>query len=497
MKKLLISALIAGLPGVAMADAKGDEIAKLKAQLEALQAQMQQLQQAVNAATAAKAPEADDANAELKQRVAGMEMKVDKLTTDASEGPIAGLSITGYMDPTYVASRLGKSAGFQFVNHSNQYAYTNSTFGDVYLDIKKTVGVGPTAPSAEITILPNRGAGNTLLTSGGGSSSGNNIINTAVITFPLSDTTQLVGGLMNSFGGYEVQQSNQMNTITHGLLYDFSDPGNYVGAGFNWSHDVWATKFMIANEQFHTNPNSATDANGNTHSNSTPTVTGRVDYTMTSNLDIGGSMNIGRQSLYTHTTTNNNGITSADGTYGYQGNSNSAYSGYYFGELDLTLTGTDSVYNAEVDYGRQKQAAWNGGDAVWWGFSLLAHQKWNTETFGRMGATLRYDYLNDSKNGGGGGGIALGSGTNYGGVDGTNGFGISQACFSASSSNGTDCSGATRQALTAALLFYPTDQLTLKMEYRHDWANRDVFLRSDGNYRKSNDVLAAQAVYSF
>ena len=29
MKKLLISALIAGLPGVAMADAKGDEIAKL------------------------------------------------------------------------------------------------------------------------------------------------------------------------------------------------------------------------------------------------------------------------------------------------------------------------------------------------------------------------------------------------------------------------------------------------------------------------------------
>ncbi|MBV8679673.1 MAG: DUF3138 family protein, partial [Aquitalea sp.] len=131
MKKLLISALIAGLPGVAMADAKGDEIAKLKAQLEALQAQMQQLQQAVNAATAAKAPEADDANAELKQRVAGMEMKVDKLTTDASEGPIAGLSITGYMDPTYVASRLGKSAGFQFVNHSNQYAYTNSTFGDV------------------------------------------------------------------------------------------------------------------------------------------------------------------------------------------------------------------------------------------------------------------------------------------------------------------------------------------------------------------------------
>lgn len=491
MKKLLISVLIAGLPGVALADAKADQIAQLKAQLEALQAQMQQLQQAVNAATAAKDADstaADDANAEMKQRVTSMEMKVDKLNTDASEGPIAGLSITGYMDPTYLASRVGKSAGFQFVNHSNQYSYTNSTFGDVYLDIKKTFGVGPLAPSAEVTILPNRGSGNTLMTSGGSSSAGNNIINTAVVTFPLSDTTQLVAGLMNSFGGYEVQQSNQINTITHGLLYDFSDPGSYVGAGFNWSHDVWATKFMIANEQFHTNPNSATDANGNTHSNSTPTVTGRVDYTMTSNLDLGGSMNLGRQSLYAHSTND-----TADGTYGYQGTSNSAYSAYYFGEMDATYTGTDSIYNAEIDYGTQKQAAWNGGDAVWYGFSLLAHQKWTTETFGRMGATLRYDYLNDSKNGGGGGGIALGSG----GVDGTDGFGISQACFNSSSVNGTDCSGATRQAITAALLFYPTDQLTLKMEYRHDWANHDVFLRSDGSYRKSNDIIAAQAVYSF
>lgn len=493
MKKLLISALIAGLPGMAMADAKGDEIAKLKAQLEALQAQMQQLQQAVNAATAAKAPEADDST-ELKQRVAGMEMKVDKLTTDASEGPIAGLSVTGYLDPTYLYNRSGKSAGFQFVNHNSGYAYTNSTFGDVYLDIKKTFGVGPMAPSAEISILPNRGSGNTLLDGGGT----NNIINTAMINFPVSDTTQLVAGLMNSFGGYEVQQSNQMNTITHGLLYDFSDPGSYVGAGFNWAHGAWATKFMIANEQYRTSANSV-DTNNGKSANNTPSVTGRFDYTWSSALDIGGSANVGRQSLVAHTDSSGN----TDKTYGYQGTSSNPYSNYYFAELDATYTMTDGVLNAELDYGRQKQAAWNGGDAVWYGFSLLAHQKWNSDWFGRMGATLRYDYLNDSKNGGGGGGIALSSGTNsvtggnFAGVDTTNGFGISQACFNSSSVNGTDCSGATRQALTAALLFYPTDQLTLKMEIRHDWANRDVFLRNDGNYRKSNDIFAAQAVYSF
>jgi len=491
MKKLLISALIAGLPGVALADAKADQIAQLKAQLEALQAQMQQLQQAVNAATAAKEADsaaADDANAEMKQRVTSMEMKVDKLNGDSSEGPIAGLSVTGYLDPTYLYNRNEKSAGFQFLNHSNQYSYTNSTFGDVYLDIKKTFGVGPLAPSAEITILPNRGSGNTLMQSSASngsstsdsssSSSGGlgNIINTAVITFPLSDTTSLVGGVMSSFGGYEVQQSNQMNTITHGLLYDFSDPGNYLGAGFNWSHDVWSTKFLIANEQYHTDPN-VIDGK----SNNTPTVTGRLDWNMTSNWDIGGSFNVGRQTLPPSGSAN---------TYGYQGTASGPYSNYYFGEMDASYTGTDSVYNAEIDYGTQKQAAWNGGDAVWYGFSLLAHQKWTTESFGRMGATLRYDYLNDSKNGGGGGGIAL-NGT---GLDGVNGFGISQTCQSTGS---MDCSGANRQALTAALLFYPTDQLTLKVELRHDWASQAVFQRADGVYSKSNDVLAAQAIYTF
>ncbi|WP_293764249.1 DUF3138 family protein [uncultured Aquitalea sp.] len=487
MKRLLISALIAGLPGMAMADAKADEIAKLKAQLEALQSQMQQLQKAVDQATAAKTTDtAEDGNAELKQRVAGMEMKVDKLTNDANEGPIAGLSVTGYIDPTYIYNRTGKSAGFQFVNHSGSYGYANSTFGDVYLDIKKTFGVGPMAPSAEISIMPNRGSGNTLLDGGGK----NGIINTAIINYPISDTTQLVAGLMNSFGGYEYQLSTQMNTITHGLLYDFSDPGSYVGAGFNWSHGSWATKFMIANEQYRTTPNSAMDSNGQTRSNNTPTVTGRVDYTLTSNWDVGGSANVGRQALYAHQDANGN----ADGTFGFQGGSSNPYSNYYFGELDATYTGTDSVYNAELDYGRQKNAAWNGGDAVWWGFSLMAHQKWTSETFGRMGATLRYDYLNNSKNGGGGGGIALDAAS---GIDSVNGFGVPNSCLLNSSANGTDCNGVNRQSLTAALLFYPSDQLTLKMEYRHDWANGDVFQRTDGSYRKSNDVFAAQAVYSF
>ena len=503
MKRVLISALIAALPGVALADAKADEIARLKAQMQKLQAQMAELQKAVEAATAEKpAPAAsaaaDDANAELKERVAGMELKVDRLNTAANEGPIAGLSITGYLDPTYIYNRGSNSAGFQFLNHQNTYAYSNSTFGDVYLDIKKTFGVGPTAPSAEISIMPNRGSGNTLLDGG----SGNNIINTAVINFPLSDTWSLNAGLQNSFGGYEVQQSNQMVTLTHGLLYDFSDPGSYVGAGFAWSHDVWAWKFLLANEQYRTHANLANTGTSSAtgapqvKSNNTPTVTARVDYTWSSALDLGWSFNAGRQTLLTSAAQLANGAAPANGCqagnvgYGYQCASSNPYSNYFFTEADASYTLGDIQYNAELDYGQQQNAAWNGGNAQWYGVSLLGHRKWMTDTVGKMGATLRYDYLNDSKNGGGGGGIALGGN----GYDSTNAFGVSPACVA---SGAADCKGANRQALTADLLFFPTDQLTLKLEYRHDWASESVFLRNDGSFRKSNDLLGAQAVYTF
>ena len=57
--------------------------------------------------------------------------------------------------------------------------------------------------------------------------------------------------------------------------------------------------------------------------------------------------------------------------------------------------------------------------------------------------------------------------------------------------------GAVRQDVALDLLFYPTQQITVKVEYRHDWANNKVFLRNDGSYGKSNDLLATQFIYSF
>ncbi|WP_322095334.1 DUF3138 family protein, partial [Paraburkholderia bannensis] len=95
-----------------------------------------------------------------------------------------------------------------------------------------------------------------------------------------------------------------------------------------------------------------------------------------------------------------------------------------------------------------------------------------------------------------GGGVAL----NGNGMDPYNGFGIGADCLANSQANGGlgfECKGAVRQDVALDLLFYPTQQITVKVEYRHDWASQKVFLRNDGSYSKSNDLLGAQFIYSF
>ena len=527
MRKKLICLLVAGsLPGVAMADATSDEIKALQAQLNALQKEVKQLRSEVAAkpkavaAAPAVAPAAAPAVAaapvdisspdygksqatltndqvdSMKQQIANQQLKVDSLVDAQNTGPIAGLSITGYIDPTYVYNRAPGTSSFLFANHESSYNYFNSTFGDLYLDIKKTFGVGPMAPSAEITLMPNRGNGITLLQNEHGTI-GDNILNTAVVTVPVTATTTFVAGLMPSFGGYEVQQSNQMTTLTHNLLYDFSDPGSYVGVGVNYTGDGsnWAWKFMLGNEQYRTYGSvvqTGTNALGDpiTSSNKIPTFTARLDYTWSSALDLGGSFNIGRQTLASGLDSNGNPV------YGVGGAAPSAFGTFFFAEADAAYTLADVQYNAELDYGQQQNAAFNGGQAQWYGISLLAHRKFSVPTVGRMGVTARYDLLADTKNGGGGGGIAL----NSNGMDTADGFGIGASCLANSKANGGlgfECKGAVHQDVALDLLFYPTQQITVKVEYRHDWATQDTFLRNDGSYSKSNDMLATQFIYAF
>jgi hypothetical protein len=526
MKKKLVCLMVAStLPGLAAADTTQDQIKALQAELHALRKEVKQLRaqtpvnsapivpaaslpaQAAAPAVDTSAPDYGKAQAaltnddvtEMKQQIAGQQLKLDTLYDASTTGPIAGLSITGYLDPTYIYNRGLGSSSFLFANHENVYQYFNSSFGDLYLDIKKTFGVGPTAPSAEFSLMPNRGNGITQLMNEHGSQS-SNILNTAFMTVPVSATTTVTAGLMPSFGGYEVQRSDQMLTLTHNLLYDFSDPGSYVGVGMSYMGEgsSWIWKFMLGNEQFRTSGaqlQTGTNALGDpvTTSNRVPSVTARVDYLWSGALDIGGSVNIGRQSLMQGLDASGNAL---PGVYGVGGQATSPFGVYLFGEADLTYTTSDSQYNAEFDYGQQQRAAYNGGQAQWYGLSLLANRKFRLPVLGRVGVTGRYDVLVNSKNGGGASSIVL----NGNGMDPYNGMGIGSSCLATSKANGGygfDCKGAIRQDVALDLLFYPTQQVTVKVEYRHDWSTQDNFLHSDGSYSKSNDLLGAQLIYAF
>ena len=103
----------------------------------------------------------------------------------------------------------------------------------------------------------------------------------------------------------------------------------------------------------------------------------------------------------------------------------------------------------------------------------------------------RFDYINNSKNGGG----LL----QYSVADGRNGIGPdgNLACSPANIVDGCD-KGANRYALAVGVNYLLTTNTTIKAEYRLDRANLPVFLDSkDGSYGKSNQLFGASVIVAF
>ncbi len=480
MKQIFIpAALCVAVQGAAFGattpSTQSRQMQELRSEVGALRAEVAALRRALPAAQLRA----------MRRKVTRMSLTVGQLEQAATQGPVAGLSVTGYLDPTYVYNRDQHSAGFQFVNHDpGVYNYYNSSFGDVYLDIKKTFGVGDTAPSAEIVIEPNRGAGSSTQSESG--ALGNNIFNQAQINVPINLYTTAFGGLLQSLAGYEPQPSNMMLTLTHNLLFDFSEPAGMIGIGLKGSNSTYTHfwQVIVGNEQLRTAASTVTASGATVQANRVPTVSARFDDAVSSALDIGVSGALGRSTLFSP------GCTTG---FGYQCANPSAYGTYRYVETDLTYTADKTQYNAQADFGELGGGAWNGGTARWYGVSVLGHREWNTAAVGHMGATLRADYLNDTANGGGGAGIIYGAGSS----DPLNGFGVDPTCMAASGNGGLGCRGTARYALTGDLLFYPTRQVTVKMEYRHDGATNPVFATGPGTSSRSNDLLAAELLYSF
>ena len=170
------------------------------------------------------------------------------------------LKISGYMDPTFIYNKKQNRAGFQFLNAvgDDGYNYDNSYFGAAVLDFTKETDSGT---RWRLTLAPNRGVGAVF--------DGNSPIHEASVSVPLTDLqTRFIAGQIPDWSGYEYLQPTLNKLITHNLLFDFTLPTAYTGAGMEITSGKWIVKGLLANL------NTSKKSSGN----KAPVFTYRVDY---------------------------------------------------------------------------------------------------------------------------------------------------------------------------------------------------------------------------
>lgn len=122
-----------------------------------------------------------------------------------------------------------------------------------------------------------------------------------------------------------------------------------------------------------------------------------------------------------------------------------------------TINATDELsFVINGDYGTQKKGTTTGATAKWWGMAGYVDYRLTDQ----WRLALRAEYFND-KNG-------FRSGTTQKWKEGT-----------------------------VTLAYAPTEHVELRGEYRRDWSDKQIFLKSDGLTKKSQDTGALEAIYKF
>ncbi len=372
---------------------------------------------------------------------------------------IKGLTITGYMDPTFIYNKRQDKAGFQFLNAvgDDGYNYDNSYFGAAVIDFTKETESGT---RWKLTLAPNRGVGAVF--------DGQSIVHEATVSIPLTDLqTRLIAGQMPDWSGYEYLQPTLNKLITHNLLFDFTLPTAYTGVGLDYTQGKWWLRGMVANM------NSSRKSPGN----KAPVLAYRVDYSRGEFQGFGFAGVHGKAANFRADDGVGNPVTGLP--YDLKDTRVDLF------EFDAYFIRGDWTVQGQVSVGQQKNAAITAdpisGDlrtAKWWGLSTLAAYKWTP----RLETTARLDYIDNKKNGGG----LLG----YNFADDRNGIGPDSA--------GDPEVGAKRTALTIGASYLFNINTTFKAEYRLDRANLPVFIDvKDGSYSKSNHLFGASVLVSF
>lgn len=457
---LAAALVLAGLTSLPVAAQSNADILK---ELQALKAKVAELEGKLNEAKPAGAQwgMTPDQARELSR----VGVKTEALEDAMEAQGLKMFKISGFMDPTYLVNQRQHRAGFQFLNPvaSDGYNYDNSYFGGAFLDLTKEMEGGT---RWRLTLVPNRGTGSVI---GDGS-----IVQEASVSIPLGDLqTRFIAGQMPDWSGYEYQQATLNKLITHNLLYDFTLPTLYTGAGMEYTRGKWIVKWML------NNMNTSKRAAGE----SAPALAYRVDYSK-------GEFNgFGFAGVHGKAPNFSGNILDADGNSVAQTDSRIDLfeADAYFIRGDLTVQG-------QLSYGRQRKAsitpAEDGSlrDATWYGASALLAYKF----IPRWEMIGRFDYLRNSKNGGG----LLG----YTASDSRNGIGPGMVRdtdtgeWAVADAN----KGSNRTALSLGLSYLYNLNTTFKAEYRMDRANQAVFLDvRSGEYRKSNNVFGTSVVVSF
>jgi hypothetical protein len=455
---LLVMALAAAFPAAAQSNA--EVLTEIKALRDRVNQLEQQLKESQAKAAVVPTPQwgmTPEQAAELNR----LTVKTEALEDSREANGFLGLKISGQMQAAYIYNQAQDLAGFQFLDSVANYGYNywNSYIGMAILDFQKEMQDGT---KWRLTLAPQRGVGSVI--------DGYSIVQEASVSVPLTDLqTRFIAGQIPDWSGYEYLQPTLNKLITHNLLFDFTLPTGYIGAGVDLTSGKWVTKAMLAQMNQNANYSSAKGS----------VVTFRVDYAR------GEYQGFGMAGVYGQAPNFINGDPNGTGT--------TANSNLGLIEVDGYFIRGDWTVQGQLSYGYQKGAAitpdanGNFQTASWYGLSTLAAYKF-TPRFEGVG---RFDYIGNSSNGGG----LLGYGADSGNGIGPDGnLGCDPGVVYVS---GCD-KGADRYALSVGLNYAFNANTIFKAEYRYDWSNLPVFLNvSDGTYRKNNNVLGASVVVFF
>ena len=464
MKTLRITALIlamtAAFPALAQSNAEVlSELQALKARVAELEAQLK-AQAARPAPTGAQWGMTPDQARELNR----ITVKTEAMEDARDASGLKMLRVSGYADPTWISNRGRRNSGFNFLDSRAEtgYAYDNSYFGSVVLDLLKETDSGT---RWRLTLSPNRGTDTVI---GNGS-----IVQEASVSVPLGDLqTRFIAGHIPDWSGYEYQQATLNKLVTHNLLFDYTLPTAYTGAGLEITRGKWIFKGVLANM----------NATRNADGDRSAVMAYRVDYSR------GEFQGFGFAGVH------GKAVNLADPAL--------SKTRLDLFEWDAYFIRGDWTVQGQLSAGSHRGAAivpdpvtGELRDARWTGLSALAAYKFSP----RFEGIVRVDHVRNAKNGGG----LLGytgywDPANASHGDLRSGLGVDPTIDCVSDPTINACNtGANRTALSFGLSYLWDLNTTFKVEYRLDRANLPVFGYWDGSYRKSNSLLGASVVVSF